>query len=244
MLPMVKHSCPQALAQTNAKLIIMGQSVINLAQQIARRLEDGSTDRESQVARRRMASASSAMMKSGGERRAKMRAPQVARMISAASQMDCAKAVARTASLETNVTRSAPAAARVVVATKRAANATMAATLAGGVTSVINLAQKGLAQRAAIAKLGSPKHVWRAAIRLRAFSKTDGFTRVAQTTAKPTNVTFMETALTGAKLDSTAVRACRVVALIALVLVTKLPLTKKMDTAQTVKQASQATSVI
>lgn len=172
----------------------MGQNVTSHAQEIARKLEDGLTDRESQVVRRRMASASNAMMKSGGERRAKMRAPQVARMISAASQMDCAKAAARTASLETNVTRSAPVAARVVVATKTTANATMAATLAGGMTYVINHAQKGPVQKAAIAELGSPKHVWRAAIRSKASSKMDGFARVAQTTAKPTSVTSMETA--------------------------------------------------
>jgi len=241
---MVKHSCQQELVQTNAKLIIMVQNVTSHAQQIARKLEDGSTDRESQVARRRTASASNAMMKSGGGRRAKMRAPQVAKLISAASQMDSAKAAARTASLETNVNRSALVAARVVVATKKVANATMVATLVGGVISVINLAQKGLVQKAAIAKLGSLKHVWRAVIRSKASSRMDGFARVAQTTAKPTSVTSMESALTGAKLDSMVKRACRVAALIASVLVTQLPLTKKMDTAQSVKQASRETSAI
>merc|ERR1719254_273961 len=235
MPPMVKHSCQQELAQTNARVIIMGQNVTSHAQLIARKLKDCSTDRESQAARRRTASASIAMMKSGGERRAKMRAPRVAKMISATSQMACAKAAARTAFLGTNVKRSALVAARVVAATKRVANATMVATLVGGVISVINHAQKGLVQKAAIAKLGSLKHVWRAAIRSKASSRMAGFAKVAQTIAKPTSVTSMESALTGAKVDFMVKRACRVAALIASALVPRPPLRKKMDTAQNVK---------
>jgi hypothetical protein len=224
MLPTVKHSCQQEHVQTNAQLTTMARNVTSHAQQTAPKLGDGSTHREFQVARRRMASASNAMTKSGGERRAKMHAPQVVRMINATSQMACAKEVARTASSETNVTRSAQVAATVVVARKTAANATMAATLDGAATSVINHAQKALVQKGVIVKLGSPRHVSKAVIRSKVFWKMAGFARVAQTTARPTSATSMESALMVAKLDSTAICACRVAGLTALVLVTPLPL--------------------
>jgi hypothetical protein len=97
-----------------------------------------------------MASALHAKISNFGERRAKTIALRDAKTINAIKRMGFAKATARTAFLETSVTRNARAGARVVDVTSRAASAKMVVTLAGVVICVTKRAQKALVQKVVI----------------------------------------------------------------------------------------------
>lgn len=110
-----------------------------------------------------MASVSHAKISSGGERRAKMNAPKDVKTTSATKRMVFAEALARTDSSERNATRSALVGAKVEDVTRRTANATTDAKLAGVAICVMKLAQKVLVLKDAIARQASPKLVWLAA---------------------------------------------------------------------------------
>jgi len=244
MLQMVKHSCQQELAQISARSTCMEVCATSLARPIVRRLADGSTASESLAARRRMAIVSHAMNRSGGEINVRTHAPQDARTMIATKQTDCVKVNARLAFLETNVTRNAQVGAKVAVATKMTANVKMAAMQGGVVTCVMKLAQKARVLKDATAKLASLLLVSLAVILSKAFFKTGGYARVAQTIATTKNVMSVVCALKDVNSDSMVACACRIAALIALVHATRQPLVNKMDIVQNVRQATLVASAI
>jgi len=184
------------------------------------------------------------MSPNGGVINVRTHAPQAARTMSVTKQTDCAKVTARTASLERNVIRNVQVAAKVAAAIKRMANAKMVVMLAGVVTCVMKLAQKVRVLKGATAKLASQFHVSKAVIRSKAFCKTGGYARVAQTIATTKNVILMVCAQKDVNWDSMVACACRIVALIALAHATQLPLARKMDTAQNARQATLVASAI
>jgi len=185
-----------------------------------------------------MASVSHAKILSGGERRAKINARKDVKTSSATKLMDFAKAIARTDSLETDVTRSARVAAKAVDAIRIMANAKMVTTLAGVATNVMKLVQKALVLKDATVKQASPKHVSLAAFRSKITKTTRGVVKLAQKTAKTINVTEEDSALRDVTSDSMAQDACGIAVLIALAHVTKLLLARKMESAQSVRLAS------
>jgi len=191
-----------------------------------------------------MAIVSPAMSPNGGVINVRTHAPQAARTMSVTKQTDCAKVTARTASLERNAIRNAQVAAQVAAAIKRTANAKMAVMLVGVVTYVMKLAQKVQVLKGATAKLASLFHVSKAVIRSKAFFKTGGYARVAQTIATTRNVMFMVCALKDVNSDFMVACACRIVDLIALVHATKQPPARKMDIVQNARQATQVASAI
>jgi len=147
--------------------------------------------------------------------------------------------VAKTASLEKSATNSVRVGAKVVVATKRMGNATMVARLAGVATIVMKLAQKAPVLKDVIAKLDSQYRAYLAVIHSKAFFKTGGSARVAQTIVRTTNVTMMANAQKDAKSDFMETNACRIAVLIALEHATSVLLVRKMDIAQNVTLVSQ-----
>jgi len=239
MRQMVNLSYPQERAQISAKSTLMAVAATSRARQIVRRLLDGLTANESQVARRRMGIASHAMIPDSGATNVKTSVLKAVRTNNATKQMESAQVVAKTASLEKSATNSARVGAKVVVATKRTGNATMVARLAGVATIVMKLAQKALVLKDVIAKLDSQYRAYLAVIHSKAFFKTGGSARVAQTIVRTTNVTMMANAQKDAKSDFMEANACRIAVLIALERATSVLLVRKMDIARNVTLVSQ-----